>query len=194
METQLVRKPTTVEQNSALLNDVAAGDRHAFVVLYQQFSGGAYRIVQSVIRDSAQAEEVTQEVFLSVWRRAKQYDASRGSVGTYINMLAHSKAVERVRSSQAARNRDDKYGANNIERNELHDPVSERALLREEHMQVRQALTGLTKFQQEAIKLHYFDRRSYVEAGQLLGVSVTAVKARVRSGVVQLRCILAAAP
>ena len=185
-----VRSPIVVSVPS-LMESVAAGDRQAFADLYEQFAVRVYRIVHGVIRDPTQAEEVTQEVFLAIWRRAGYFDPTKGTVAAYIGMLAHSKAVERVRSSQASRTRDDNYRLNNIDRTEHHDPVSEGALLNAEHLQIRRALTGLTEYQRQAIQLHYFDRRSYIEVGELLGVSVTAVKARVRGGVAQLRCILA---
>ncbi len=180
-------------QAEELLSRVAVGDQRAFASLYSLFAAKVYQVVHGVIRDTAQAEEVTQEVFLAIWDCARKFDATRGSVSGYIALLAHSKAVERVRSSQAARTRDHKYSASHLDRNDLHDPVSEGALLADERIQIHVAMLGLTVFQREAIMLHYFDQRTYIETGLLLGISVTAVKARVRSGVVQLRCLMAAA-
>jgi RNA polymerase sigma-70 factor (ECF subfamily) len=175
-----------------LLTAIAAGDRTAFVLLYNTFAANVYRIVHSIIRDPHQAEEVSQEVFLAIWHRSAHFDPGRGSLASYIAVLAHGKAVDRVRSSQAARTRDDNYSTKNIDRGELHDPVSETALLQEEHLRIREALAGLTRIQREAIELRYFKRHTYEEAGQLLGVSVVAMKARVRSGVQQLRQLMGA--
>lgn len=171
----------------SLLAAVADGDRRAFVALYRQFSASVHRMVHSVIRDPAQAEEISQEVFLAIWREAGRFDPLKGSVSGYISMLAHAKAVDRVRSSQAARTRDENYTTKNIDRNEHHDPVVERTMLHDESVQIRVALGGLTAYQREAIELYYFDRHTYLEVGQMLGVSAAAVKARVRGAVLHLR-------
>jgi RNA polymerase sigma-70 factor (ECF subfamily) len=177
----------TADADRAVLVAVAGGDRTAFAALYRQFSGSVYRMVHSVIRDPAQAEEISQEVFLAIWREAHRFDPDRGTVAGYVSMLAHAKAVDRVRSAQAARRRDEKYIVKNVDRNEHHDPVLERMLLRDESVQIRIALGVLTAYQREAIELYYFDRRTYLQVAELLGVSSAAVKARVRGAVVQLR-------
>lgn len=179
--------PTRAAQDQILLAAVAQGDRRAFATLYEQFAASVYRMVHSVIRDPAQAEEISQEVFLAIWREAARFDPLKGSVSGYISMLAHAKAVDRVRSAQAARTRDEKYTTKNIDRNEHHDPVVERTMMRDESVQIRAALGGLTTYQREAIELYFFDRHTYQEVGQMLGVSAAAVKARVRGAVLQLR-------
>lgn len=178
---------TRTALDQALLAAVADGDRQAFNALYHQFSSSVSRMVRYVIRDPAQAEEISQEVFLSIWREAGRFDPLKGSVSGYISMLAHAKAVDRVRASQAARTRDERYTTKNIDRNEHHDPVVERTMQHDERVQIRAALGRLTAYQREAIELYYFDRRTYLEVGQMLGVSAAAVKARVRGAVLQLR-------
>lgn len=182
--------PAQAGFDALLMAAVAAGDQFAFSSIYRQFGSRVHGVVHRVIRDPAQAEEVTQEVFLTVWQRAAQFDPARGSVGGYLAMTAHAKAVERVRSCQAARNRDHCYTIRNADVTEYHDPVSERALLHAEHVQLHAALGHLTRFQREAILLHYVHHHSYLEVGRLLDVSVSAVKSRVRSGVTRLRVLI----
>ncbi len=64
------------DTDRALLSAIAAGDHTAFDTLYERFVPTVHRIVQSVVRDTHQAEEVTQEVFLTIWRQAAQFDPS----------------------------------------------------------------------------------------------------------------------
>ncbi|SDO62009.1 RNA polymerase, sigma-24 subunit, RpoE [Nakamurella panacisegetis] len=166
---------------------IAAGDQAAFGALFVRFSAGVQRIVLTVVRDPAQSDEVVQEVFLTIWREAARFDPARSSVAGYVTMLARGKAVDRVRASQASRSRDERYRVSNLDRHDHYDPVIELALLREESSQVRSALAGLTRFQREAIELHYLDGLTYLEVGRLLGVSAGTVKSRVRSGMASLR-------
>ncbi|MET3806167.1 RNA polymerase sigma-70 factor (ECF subfamily) [Nakamurella sp. UYEF19] len=174
-----------------LIPAIAGGDRGAFGQLYRRHRTATYRQVHRIIRDPDQAEEVTQEVFLAVWRQADRFDPARGTVSGFLSVLAHAKAVDRVRSSQAARDRDLRYMTVNVDLGTGRDPVFELIQLRAEHSQVREALAALTLQQREAITLHYFDRYTYLEVGALLGVSPGTVKTRVHSGMAKLRNRLA---
>ena len=185
---------TRREVDARLLCAVANGDKDAFTELYVRFSAGVHRIVRTIVRDPAQTDEITQEVFLSLWREAGRFDPARSSAAGYIVMMARAKAVDRVRASQASRTRDERYRVKNVDRHDHYDPVIEIALLREERSQIRLALTGLTHYQREAIELHYLDCLTYVEVGTRLGVSAATVKSRVRSGVEALRIRLAEHP
>ena len=189
--TQRSAEPAPRELDARLMGAVADGDQAAFSELFVRFSAGVHRIVRAVVRDPAQSDEVVQEVFLTIWREAGRFDPARSSVAGYVTMLARAKAVDRVRASQASRARDERYRVRNIDRHDHYDPVIEIALLHEERSHIRMALTGLTRFQREAIELHYLDCRTYVEVGRLLGVSAATVKSRVRSGVASLRIRLA---
>ena len=89
-----------------LLARVARGDQAAFEAVYDQFAGPVYGLVRKVLRDPAQSEEVAQEVMLDVWRTASRFDAARGSAGAWVMTIAHRRAVDRVRSEQAATRRE----------------------------------------------------------------------------------------
>jgi DNA-directed RNA polymerase specialized sigma24 family protein len=82
---------------------VAAGDQTAFALMYDQLAPSVYGVARRVLRDPAQAEEVTQEVFTEIWRQATRFDARRGSVRTWAVTIAHRRAVDRVRSPRTVR-------------------------------------------------------------------------------------------
>src|ERR1700679_1259336 len=82
-----------------LLGLVAMGDQVAFGALYDQTSGRVLGLVRRLLKDHAQSEEVTQEIFLEVWQNAQRYDPTKGSATTWILTMAHRRAVDRIRSS-----------------------------------------------------------------------------------------------
>ena len=95
-----------VDDLGVLLKQSAAGDQGAFAGLYDALSPLVFGIVKRVVRDPTQAEEVTQEVFVNVWRNSARFDPARGSVRTWAATIAHRRAVDRVRSEQAHRDRE----------------------------------------------------------------------------------------
>jgi RNA polymerase sigma-70 factor, ECF subfamily len=84
---------------------IASGDEAAFAELYDQLAPTLYGIVLRVVRDPAQSEEVTQEVFVELWRRASRFDLSRGGLRGWAVTIAHRRAVDVVRSEQSRRDR-----------------------------------------------------------------------------------------
>ena len=91
----------------ALLAAASRGDEAAFGDLYDALAGIVHGVVLRVVRDPAMAQEVTQEVFVELWRLAPRFDASRGSASGWASTIAHRRAVDRVRSEQARRSREE---------------------------------------------------------------------------------------
>ena len=85
---------------------VAEGDKRAFARLYDAWAPTLFALISCVLKDRAQAEEVLQDTFLHVWRRAPSYDPGRGSVRAWLTTIARRRAIDRVRSAQAARDRE----------------------------------------------------------------------------------------
>jgi len=172
-----------------LIGRVADGDTHAFDNLYRASSGRVFSLVVRVLRDLAQAEEVTQEVFLQVWQLAGQFDGSRGTGLAWMMTLAHRRAIDRVRAAQAARERDLRIGARDY--SAAFDSVVETVEIRLADASVRSALERLTMVQRRAICLTYYDGMSATEAAQLIGVPVGTLRTRLRDGLIRLRDELA---
>jgi len=174
--------PPTAE---ALLQRVARGDESAFEQLYDLVAPAVHGVCLQVVRDPAQAEEVTQEVLVEAWRTASRFDPARGSVRAWIVTMARRRAVDRVRSAQASVNRDVVAGHRAMDRD--HDTVSETVEIRLEQQQVRRCMDGLTGLQHEAVSLAFYRGHTHREVADLLQVPLGTVKTRLRDGLIRLR-------
>ncbi len=176
---------TPVPDLGALLARSARGDESAFAELYDATSARAYGLALRVVRDPAQAEEVCQEAYLEVWRTASRFDAARGSAVAWILTLVHRRAVDRVRSSEAARRRDTSYAeaSGSID----HDATSEAAEASLEAGRVRQAVQALTDVQREAVSLAYLGGYTHTEVATMLDLPLGTAKTRIRDGLIRLR-------
>lgn len=173
-----------------LLGRAALGDEQAFATLYDRLAGPIFGTALQVLRSRPQAEEVTQEVLLEIWRKAAQFDPARAKVTTWALTIAHRRAVDRVRSEQSARDREDRVDLLDLRR--PYDDVAEAALAAEEYDLVRRALSALTELQRESVLLAYFHGLTCRETAEKLGVAIGTVKTRMRDGVIRLRDALGA--
>lgn len=172
-----------------LLVRVGSGDKQAFASLYDAVAAMVYGIVLRVVRDPAQSEEVAQDVMLEVWRLAGRFDPSRGSARGWIATMAHRRAVDLVRSSEASRQRGEAYSRGELSGSNF-DVVVEEVVERDEHGVVRDVLSDLTPLQREAIMLAYYDGLTYREVAVQLDAPVGTVKTRIRDGLIRLRAAL----
>jgi RNA polymerase sigma-70 factor (ECF subfamily) len=179
--------PTDLEPPSLadLLSRAARGDQQAFAAFYDQTNGRVYGIVLRVVRDAAQAAEVTQDVYLEVWRQSARFDSERGSVLPWLLTIAHRRAVDRVRSAQASVERDHRYSETNTER--PFDEVSEAVQRSLDAQRVRKVLDDLTDVQREAVSLAYFGGYTHTEVAELLQLPLGTVKTRIRDGLIRMR-------
>jgi RNA polymerase sigma-70 factor, ECF subfamily len=182
------RWPAAGRDLAALLALVARGDQGAFAAVYDRSAAQVFGLVCRVVRDPAQSEEVTQEVMLEVWRTASRFDPHRGSALAWLMTMAHRRAVDRVRSGQAAAERELRAAAAATD----YDVVAEEVESRLDAQRVRRCLDSLTELQRESVTLAYYGGYTYREVASLLGVALGTVKTRMRDGLIRLRDCLGA--
>lgn len=170
---------------SELLGHVARGDQDAFATVYEAVTGPVLGLVRSILRDPAQSEEVAQEVLVEVWRCAARYQPDRGSAMSWVMTLAHRRAVDRVRSAQAATDREQRAAL--LDRTPAFDEVTEQVEARLEREQVRRCMRTLTEIQRQGVTLAYYRGLTYREVAELLALPLGTVKTRLRDGLIRLR-------
>jgi RNA polymerase sigma-70 factor, ECF subfamily len=176
-----------------LLPLVARGDQQAFEELYGLVAAPVYGLVRRVLRDSAQSEEVAQEVLLEIWRSAGRYDPGRGSAVAWILTVAHRRAVDRVRAARTANEYELRVGSAGGG-GPAFDHVAEEVESTMERERVRHCLGSLTELQRQSVTLAYYDGYTYREVASQLSVPLGTVKTRMRDGLMRLReCLRSAA-
>jgi RNA polymerase sigma-70 factor (ECF subfamily) len=166
-----------------LMRRAARGESQAFETLYDELSPAVYGLARRVVRDPARAEDVTQEVFLDVWRKATRFDVERGKAKTWVMTIAHRRAVDAVRRSEAQKRQDHQGAPDEVSHDEPADAVIEA----EEHGAVRDCLETLTDLQLESVRLAYFNGYTYGEVATLLDKPLPTIKTRMRDGLIRLR-------
>jgi RNA polymerase sigma-70 factor, ECF subfamily len=177
-------EPGPADPLGLLMARAGQGDEAAFAELYDGLAATVYGIVLRVLRDPGHAEEVAQEVFVEVWRLAPRYRTERGSVRAWVATIAHRRAVDRVRSEQASRDRQARAERQEIDVGEDVGVVVTERLERE---RVRRALELLAPVQRQAVELAYYGGHTYREVATLLGTPEGTVKTRIRDGLIHLR-------
>lgn len=173
------------ETTDALLAQVARGDEDAFRRFYDTVITTVWAVIRHVVRDSAQSEDVAQEVLVEVWRTASRFDASRGSAMAWVNTMAHRRAVDRVRTEQAATRRNQASADRSMSR--PYDEVSEQVGVRLEQQHLRRCLKRLTELQRESVLLAFYRGYTYPEVATLLEAPLGTIKTRMRDGLIRLR-------
>jgi RNA polymerase sigma-70 factor (ECF subfamily) len=168
---------------TGLLVRTARGDEGAFSILYDHIAPSVFGLARRVLRNPSQAEEVTQEILVEVWRNAPRFDPERGSATSWIMTIAHRRAVDRVRSEQSARDRETRVFIQDPPAPDAGETVADQM----EQQRVRMALEGLTDIQREAIALAYYGGHTYREVSDLLDVPLATIKTRIRDGLIRLR-------
>lgn len=177
------RSATAAWSDHELVLAVVERDHRALEEIHRRHGGAVFGLSRRVLADEALAEEISQEVFLRLWTEPHRFDVGRGSLRSFLQRQAHSRSIERVRSEEARRNREDR--AERIDVRTVTDVEAEvAATLRSDA--VRDALATLDPSERQAIVLAYFGGHSYREVAGLLGAPEGTVKSRIRSGLNRL--------
>jgi RNA polymerase sigma factor (sigma-70 family) len=182
------RVPSEGPDDVELVRRLQAGDRTAVDDLYERFRRPAFSLARRILGDDAMAEDVLQDVFLSVWRDPWAYERARGSFASWLLAVVHHKAVDAVRREESQRRRTALAGDELM----LAEPtatrdVDEEAWSRVVAEQVRSALRALTPPQREALTLAYYGGYTQREVAALTGAPLGTVKTRMLGGMRRLK-------
>jgi RNA polymerase sigma factor (sigma-70 family) len=173
----------TKSWDATMVDRVAAGDETALATLYDQHVGLLYSLALRVTRDRTAAEDVVQEVFVHVWTHPLTFDETRGSLRSWLGVIAHRRAVDRVRREAAARAREERDHRRTVT---APPDIAEAAATLITSERVREAVRRLPADQRQAIELAYFDGRTFREVAAVLEIAEGTAKSRIRLGLSKL--------
>ncbi|MBX2863576.1 MAG: sigma-70 family RNA polymerase sigma factor [Leptolyngbyaceae cyanobacterium MAG.088] len=172
------------EIDAALVVRLWDGDLSALGILYDRYGSLVYGIALKGLRRVAEAEDLTQEVFLSLMR-TRSYQSSRGSLPAYLTTLTRSRVIDRLRSHATQQKYLQKWHNN---QSGVDSPTPMKHITQQERRTlVRQALTTLKARQREVLELSYYQGQSQRDIAEHLGVPLGTVKSWARRGLLQLR-------
>ena len=191
---QVQQQAVAVTQNPSdeeLISAICHGAEWALETLYERYHRYAYALAYRILQESTGAEDIVQEVFLSVWRKAASYQKHHGSVFSWLQAIVHHRAIDRVR---AATHRDHQWLPLQSEGEQ--DPPSEQpevweeAWHKEQCLAIRRVLTQLPPEQRQVIELAYFGGYTHVEIAERWQLPLGTVKGRMRLGLQKMRNLL----
>jgi RNA polymerase sigma-70 factor, ECF subfamily len=174
--------------DAAVLNGLAAKQPAALECLYDRYGSVVYGMGLKVLESQPEAEDLTQEIFLSLWQRPVD-PAKHGHLLHYLIAMTRSRAIDKLRSRSRNLNLVQRWGQNVSTATPAHTPV-EQAVLDERSQQVRQALTQLSEQQRQVIELAYDAGLSQSEIAQRLHQPLGTVKSWTRQGLLKLKQLL----
>lgn len=166
-------------------------DQSTFSRTYDEFAGGVYATAYRVLGNQAQAQDVTQDVFLRLWRNPRRFDAGRGELGGYLRLMARSRAVDLWREGQAAGRASDRLKfVVSAEDGRVEDRPAVATERDGDRSAVRACLRALPDAQREALVLAFWGGLTADEVARRVGVPLGTAKSRIRLGLVKLRAEL----
>ncbi|NOK21285.1 sigma-70 family RNA polymerase sigma factor [Corallococcus carmarthensis] len=177
-----------------LLKQVALGSAAAMRDVYARCSARAFAIAVRLLPTRADAEEVLQETFLDVWRRAREFDPARGGLETWVTTIARTRAIDRLRSLGTVSRMVDGVAQQPPPVSATPPSPDDSASAAQEQARVRVAMAQLPPEQREVVLLAYFDGLSQSEIAQKTGQPLGTVKTRARLALEKLAVLLDARP
>ncbi|HEY1652331.1 MAG TPA: sigma-70 family RNA polymerase sigma factor [Acidimicrobiales bacterium] len=174
--------------DARLVTSIARYSEVALAEVYRRHGRAVYGLARRVLHDATEAEDVTQEIFLRLWRQPDRFDPDRGSLRSFLLAQAHGRAVDAVRSSSSRRRREAREAVRTAGADyDMQHEVWDLALAD----QVAQAMQELSDDERQAIEMAYFDGRTYREVARLLEEPEGTIKSRIRTGMRRMRAALA---
>ncbi len=186
---RVTASPARQDTDEVLLMDLAQGNLAALDTLYMRYARPVFSLAMRVVGNTADAEEVTQDVFEQVWRHAARFDPARGQAGTWLMSITAHVALDAGRKQQR---RPTTRRDTHTEMSTHHIPdgaldVCASTIQNMDAHQIRRALSSLPQPQRHVIALTYFGGLSQSEIAIALNAPLGTIKARLRRGMVRLR-------
>jgi RNA polymerase sigma-70 factor (ECF subfamily) len=173
--------------DAQLVTSIARYSEVALAEVYRRHGGAVFGLARRVLNSAAEAEDVTQEVFLRLWNQPDRFDAGRGSLRSFLLAQSHARAVDSVRSLSSRRLREVSDARRTATADyDMQHEVWDLALAD----QVARALDELPGEERRAIELAYYEGHTYVQVAQLLDQPEGTVKSRIRNGMRRMRAVL----
>ena len=170
----------------ALVDRLRSGDESALAELYDEFGGFVYGLALRVAGNKQVAEDVTQDVFVTIWEDPGRIEPDRGTLRGLLGTMAHRRSVDAIRRDEARRRRETKTSMEPT----IAPDLAETAMLSHASQQVRHAVSRLPDVQREALELAYFHGHTYRQVADLLGIPEGTAKSRLRLGLQRIAVLL----
>jgi RNA polymerase sigma-70 factor (ECF subfamily) len=170
--------------DTQLLEGIAGGDESSLAALYDRYHLLAFSLALRVVNDRGRAEDVVQDAFLSVWRKASSFAEGRGSVKTWLTSIVRNRAIDVVRARRESDADDEAVLL------ALRDPspgIVEQVTAALDAETIRAAMSALPIEQRQAVVMAYFEGRSHSEISDLTGLPLGTVKSRIRLAMQRLK-------
>lgn len=189
LTTELVQPDQTDEQ---LISAICTGNEAAIETLYERYHRYAYTLAYRILRDPVAAEDIVQDAFLSIWRKAASYQAQTGSVQSWIQAIVRNRSIDKIRASA---HRDYQWSPLQVE-NEQDPPseepdVWEQAWQSEQHRIIYEVMEQIPEEQRKVIELAYFGGLTHAEIAEQYEIPLGTVKGRMRLGLQKMKSLLA---
>ena len=168
------------EDDAELLTRVQHGDERAMAVLFDRYSKIVYSVALRVLRDTASAEDVMQEIFMQIWRNPNSFVAAKGSLGGWLAVVSRNRSIDTLRRKRPSEQVEEMNLASSTN---LADEA-ERSILME---RARAAVLLLPVEQRKTLEMAFFDGLTHSEIAEMTGDPLGTVKTRIRSGLLTLR-------
>jgi RNA polymerase sigma-70 factor (ECF subfamily) len=185
--TKTLRPEQAQTSDTELLQAIARGDEQALASLYDRYRLILFGLILRILHSRPEAEDVLQDVFIQVWKRAADFDESRGRPFTWLVTLCRSRTIDRLRALES-RQRTANEAVRGAE--ESVSDSEQDAMRAEQSAVVRECLGELPREQRETLVLAYFEGLTQTEIASRLGAPLGTVKTRMRSGMIKLREML----
>ena len=184
MERELERLAAMMKEgpdgDRTLIDRIRRGEDQAMAILFDRYSRVVYSVALRVLRDTAAAEDVLQEVFLGVWRHPESFVSSRGSLGGWLAVVARNRAIDSLRRKRPSQQIEELYLASPFN---LADEAERNKLME----RVRSIIFRLPPEQRKTLEMAFFDGLTHSEIAEMTGDPLGTVKTRIRSALITLR-------